>query len=432
MMSAFALRLDLTDGDEIPIGAVTRIQGYADGAPKEVVYRQLSIPVSKTATARVEVPPGRYVIQAILPSGKILQEERRVGGEDVVTVVFASPPRRDWLRWQDYSAAMPQLDLPVATPVELSRLGRVGQVMQSLPYLDKILGVVMGRAPRRFPDDATGTASAEMPKVRIASMAKIDGAAAWNALALSPPEAGSNEAGFNPVRREGPLALYEISTVKSFAGRQWLVVALDDGVEVVSFPFPWHDKDLPAAELLVDQSATSALCRSSLVVRDGTSASLLAYLGRGNPEPALEVVHQVSAGSSMLSRSNVSSNPFVFCAASYIRLMNNESAPPEELSFEEGMELFPWLPDVAVIRAQSMIRNGDDRGNIVRALHSAYGRGIPYFAAGVQHLREALAMVAGEDAQLKGMSADVARIASRMDPGKSFTALRYSRPQTRQ
>lgn len=431
-MSTFALRLDLTDGDEIPIGAISRIQGYADDAPKELVYRQLSIPVSKTATARVDVPPGRYVIQAILPSGKILQEERRVGGEDVVTVIFASPPRRDWLRWQDYSAAMPQFDLPAATPVELSKLGRIGQAMQSLPSLDKIFGVVMGRAPRPLPDEITRSPRPETPKVRIASARKVDGHLAWSALALAPPEVGSGDVGFNPVRREGPLALYEISTVSSSAGRQWLVVALDDAMEAVSLPIPWDENGLTAAELLVDQSATSALCRSSLVVRDGRSASLLAYLGRGNPEPALEVVHQLSASSSILSRSNVSSNPFVFCAASYIRLMNNQIAPPEELSFEEGVEMFPWLPDAAVIRAQSMIRNGDNRGSIVRALHSAYGRGIPYFAAGVQHLREALAMFAGEDAQLGGMSADVAKIASRMDPGKSFTVLRYSRPQARQ
>jgi len=423
-MSTFALRMGTSGGAEMQFGAVARVQGYASADPKSVVYRQISIPISDVLTSCVDVPAGRYVIQVILPSGRMLSEERQVGEGDLVSVVFANPARRDWLGWQDYAAATPRSDLPAPSTVELSRLGRIGRRMQSLPYLDRIFGAVMGAGSGETANvDKTlpGT-----PVVSIACSPTSSDENAWTALAQSPPVLGPNEATFAPVRKEGPLALYDLRLKKLLEGRPWVVVAMDDALEIVSLPFDRSGAPPPSAELLVDQRAAFAVCRSSLVVRDAESAPLLAFLGRGNAEPALEIVHGLSRAGSSLNRGQ-GLLPFTFCAAAYIRLMNDETAPPEQSSLEEAAELFPWLPDAAVIRTQAMIRNGGDRDDIVRALRSAYERGVPYFSAGVQHLREAMGLFSAADGEVAAMASAVAMVASRMDPGKPFTALRYSR-----
>jgi hypothetical protein len=67
----------------------------------------------------------------------------------------------------------------------------------------------------------------------------------------------------------------------------------------------------------------------------------------------------------------------------------------------------------------------DDREKALTTLKTAYRAGIPYFSAGVQHLRDGLLLYASRDEEAKAMLDTVSRLARRIDNGQIFTVIRY-------
>ena len=66
----------------------------------------------------------------------------------------------------------------------------------------------------------------------------------------------------------------------------------------------------------------------------------------------------------------------------------------------------------------------DDREEALKTLKAACRAGIPYFSAGVQHLRDGLLLYAPwEEAKL--MLDTVSQLARRIDNGQIFTVIRY-------
>jgi hypothetical protein len=92
------------------------------------------------------------------------------------------------------------------------------------------------------------------------------------------------------------------------------------------------------------------------------------------------------------------------------------------------MQRYPWIPDGAIVHAKRIINrpaSKEDRAAVLGALRRAFEAGIPYFTAGIMHLREALTLYAHEDEDIRAMRDAVARIASLVDPSKVFTVIRY-------
>lgn len=434
-MSKFAVRMDRIAGidEEISFGVIARVQGYASEDPDKRVFHQVSIPTSKTKTATVEVRPGRYIIQAVLPSGAILQEEREINDGQTVPIVFAAPARRPWLGWQDFSASAPNVDLPAETASSWRTFDRIGKLFNSIPLFDRIFGSGAPVTPRggRLSDRDVVRPN-KQPRVALVSLESYD----WPSAAGEPALDAELQAGeaLSARESEGSLTLWNVTPpIPRADTRNWAAVDLGDALELVSLPLPWRSGrgDIASAELLVDTSDVGGSARSSLTIRDPSSAALLAYLARGNLALARSLIQQMELSGVVEETIGAkSNNPFAACAAAYVGLAAFDPAERETWDpwLANLMERYPRIPDGAVLHAKRIINRpapNEDRAAVLQALRRAFEAGIPYFTAGIMHLRESLTLYAHEDEDIRAMRDAVARIASLVDPSKVFTVIRY-------
>lgn len=100
-------------GVSIDSGVVARIQqlfrrpGTAEDAPGHEPF-EVVIPVGVTEPRSLKVSPGRYRIQAFLPSGRVIEAERVVAAvEELQVSLEGDRPARDWLGWWEFMGTAP-------------------------------------------------------------------------------------------------------------------------------------------------------------------------------------------------------------------------------------------------------------------------------------------------------------------------------------
>jgi hypothetical protein len=445
-----------SQGADIRHGVVARIQGYPSGTSRSELpfFREVIIPASNGAGLDVDVVPGIYRVQAILPSGEMLQEERKVEDGQTVSIEFALPVARDWLAWQGFEglASMPSsLQRP---PLVESR-----RVLPELKRPRGILGGLFGRIGGGPAERATETLPAfpdvwrgarKDPTLVLKQQPTAGGSESWKrAVAATegadfidgwqdPPD--DREIRIESVRKEGEVSLWRV--IKS-AGqpldrsddvpeRYWALSDVGDVVETVSIPVPWNVEGAACpVEILVDNAIEHLERRTSLIVRDPDLGGLLAYLGRGRLSSARALVVGLDdAGLIERSIREKMKNPLAACAAAYVGLAIFEPDEQERRGswLPNIMNSFPWLPDGAIVHARRIIRrprHSHERNEALAALKHAYQCGIPYFTAGVLQLRDPLLLFSSRDAEARSMLETVSQVASRLDPGQAFTVLRF-------
>lgn len=455
-MSTLTLLLKKNNlGARIDHGVVARIQGYPEGSAsdEDPFFLEVVIPASREKGINVEVAPGRYRVQAILPSGEILQEERMVESGQTVPIDFAVHSSREWLSWQKFEGISPDPDqvmrsisdivareIPPGGPPGGSRFARLWRRFRSV-------GVSRGARI-----DAPSEVSPPFPDVLLALGPEPRLSFVWQ-----PPESSSRtwsqsataidaryfiqnwpeEKGIKARRakREGSLSLWEVEGLDYETDhRWWAVVDAEDMTEIASIPRPWQDDAMeqPARlDILVDSADRALSARTTLTVHDTTLGGLLAYLGRGHLGAARPLLDSLNH-EGLIERTiqGKRRNPLGACAAAYVGLA---VFPPEERERWDNwlpnmMNWFPWLPDGAIVHARRIIqrpRNSMERQEALAALKESYARGIPYFTAGVMHLRDSLLLYAKKDSEARQMLETVSRLATRIDPGQAFTVLRF-------
>jgi hypothetical protein len=474
-MSTLKLSLDKAHlGSEIMNGVVARVQRFApssgSGGKNErpgTMVRDLVIPAGRETTASLDVEPGRYRIQAFLPSGKVLQEDREIVAEEEVIVRFEPESSiREWLSWQRFEGNEPDARaLTTAAPIRRSRSARVNRSIRS------ILGDIPKVSRHATALDATGLgylvtilASALVDKVSLipdlvrgrergatlsplSQLAEFSAEALWAGLTSAEDplvyfhrsgpqdEQHGTAAQVERKQHEGSVALWQVTRPGPYdSPPAWLLLEAADSIEIARLPLPWLDTSrgqFVEAEALVDESPSRSGARLSLTVRDSTLGGLLAYLSRGCTPAARVLLNSLDQqGLITQTIAKKGANQLAACAAAYagLALFEPEERERWDRWLPNIMNWYGWLPDGAIVHARRMILRpykADDRKEALNALKTAYRAGIPYFSAGVQHLRDGLFLYAPRDEEAKAMLDTVSRLARRIDIGQVFTVIRY-------
>lgn len=452
-MSTLTLSLKKENLDvTIDRGVVARIHGYrrTDNLEDPPYFREVIIPAAREGGLRVDIEPGRYRVQAILPSGQILQEEVQVDDGETTIAFSAAGSSKEWLSWQKFEGspriAVPSSTLDTIHEANVPKLAPSGvwrSILQNVPFLK---GLARSEAaatgfPGAFPDVWRGVRNAAMLAIyeQPAATGAISWAAAANAAqavdvsrAWSPPAADSGLRSIR-IQQEGPLSLWRLEGGSAeFECRFWAFSDVADVVEIASIPLPWSDELSSATvELLVDSADGDIGIRSSMVVRDAVLGGMLAYLGRGRLANVRPLIESLMDGNLIENTiRGKTRNPLAACAAAYVGLAIYEPWERERWDswLPNIMNWFPQIPDGAIIHARRMIqrpRSAAETGLALAALKEAYNRGIPFFTAGVLGLRDSLLMFSDRDGEAKQMLENVSKVATRIDTGQAFTVLSF-------
>lgn len=218
---------------------------------------------------------------------------------------------------------------------------------------------------------------------------------------------------------------------------RWAVVRHDFGVELARLPFPWVSMAEPpvpvSVQVLVDRRSTYRPVRTTVTVTDADIGGLLSYMTAGTVGAGQPILRElVENGIVENALRNKRTNPLAACAAGYSAI-----AVGDEATFDRWkpwiarlMDDFPLIPDGAVIFARRMLQTAEDEaqlGAAKQAFKTAFERGIPFFAAGVQHLQDGLFTFSAKDPVMERMYRAISKVTPRLDPGQPFTVLRYAK-----
>ena len=222
--------------------------------------------------------------------------------------------------------------------------------------------------------------------------------------------------------------------------RRWLMLRTAQDTEFGVFPLPWFDprtSTFVSAEAMVNETVGktpgSAL---QITLRDPTLGGLLAYLEHGNLSAARPMVDVLdSEGLITRTIADKVKNPLAACVAAYVGLAIFE--PEERERWDTWLpniaQMFPWIPDGPIVHARRILNRphiADETAQVLPALKDAYRRGIPFFSAGVHHLRDMLSLYSSVDPEVKVMLETVSGVLSRVDRYQALTVIRFPAAKT--
>ena len=418
-MSALQIILHrAAEAERFKWGVVARIQSLSEKRSVQEVVA----PTDGEVPRSVEVEPGLYSIQLLLPSGEILQEVREVAPGATVRVEFgARPGGDDPVAGAKTRAPRPRR--PTAAHPRAKGQRRDGAVFR---YLDRA-----ARAPRKHIQAAPVPRAAWLKAAP--TMAQLAGMTAVEALALEAEPLGA------PAERAG------VQCVWRFVGTEggtvpwlgWCRVETVAAIELVRLPVPWRcaladttGPEWAPVELRINGEAGLESAASSVEVGDPQLGGLLAYLNRGRLEVVRSLVNALDAeGLITAAIESKMANPLSACAAAYVGLAI--FAPEERERWDSWlpniMTYFPEVPDGPILHArriQLRPSGPSEISQIAALLAEAHARGTPHFSAGLELMQHLWRSIGRPNAYAKEADA-AARVASRVDRDQAFTVLRF-------
>ncbi len=474
-MSNLRLRIDkYLEGDESrPPKVFAKIYSLgSSGAQRQSksTATQAMIPISHLPAhaASVDLAPGRYYVEAVLPSGEILADDVVLSGPTEELVLRADDSPREWLSWQHLvgnvptSAPIPRVEsFPTESPrakVRKKAKAPKGGGKGAKKKRSRKSGAGVAEAFTGG-EETFVTTPAEVnlaePIVCLSHPFKplVDynaGHIAWPWLTnLSAPDPSAlisalnqNQAPFNvsatvsdeahAVFRIGWTATPQ-SGVKSLKNhiaktpRCFAVVRRRRSVELVSLPIPWTVVDTQREadiEVVVQEPANPTGFCSSAVARDEELGMLLGYLSSGSLPTAREMVETAKG---LLYEKFL--NPFAAAAGGYGLVGTALHASDREWHdwVRNLMNSFPHIPDGAIQWGQLKIRmrrSTSDIDEARKAFKLAYSRGLPFYSLGMRWLLDGLESVSHNDPEAEDMVKNVRRLAWRTNYQQPFTIIR--------
>lgn len=429
----------------------------------------------------VNVSPGIYNVQVILPTGRILQEYCEIEEGQTIPLSFSDERAEDRFSVQGPAGLGTPLDIldqmvnlrppvleaaglgVVAVAAGLLRKSGVAPKAKRRTGPTRAAGGPVKRAAKKPPPPKKRTARhavakdshdapSRSPRARsVSKAASAAGLTVGNSEYLTPamvgpdqvwehlaqgarhiPHAGSWNSFEPEASREGACLWHLPGDVVPEGKRRWGIVEAPTCREIFSLPLPWRSAmtGMPAAlDVAVDAKAQGR-AMTSIGVRDPFLQGLLAYLDRGQLASARTIVEALDASGVItqviLEKGN---NPIAACTAAYVGLAIFDPGEQERWDgwLPNIMNRFPWLPDGGIVHARRiMLRPSHAKENkeALAALKAAYRAGIPYYGVGLQLMREMLSLFP-DDAEARTMLENVSRVASRVDLAQAFTVLRY-------
>ncbi|MFJ4777610.1 hypothetical protein [Streptomyces sp. NPDC088762] len=362
--------------------------------------RNILIPCgSSPRPTAYEVPPGRYLVSATLPSGLVLTENAVAvaGKETPVEFVMTDSP---------YETHSWQYLMGNIEP------GRVYHSPAEVPLAESVASRSMAAASRTAPPAAsTARPDGAAPETAV----ELTGLATWVgdaaperctfaavlALAEAPPDRpvarllARGEPRPLPapdVRGEEVTPLYRFgpdgpvgSPGEPPGDRQFLVVEFAGSVRLVTLPLPWRRREV---EVLVNLRQSPTGSAVSVAVRDPAVGAGLAYMSQGALDMAAELFTDVEE--MLYSKFQ---NPLAAAAGAYVLIGTDHSRGETYWDpwLEHLADSFPRIGDGAILRAVRLLRRASpDREQARERLIEAFDRGIPYYTLGLIWLVDGL------------------------------------------
>jgi hypothetical protein len=385
------------------MGAVATLQQVADdtGNPMRGVRRDVTIPANSYGNANpIDVSPGRWLVEATLPSGEIIATEVAVESGQNLTVPLESLEHspHEWLGMQ-YLVGNIEGD---RTLQRLNSIKRPGQVTQEITER-QILSQERPPILRESNDASALTGAhaweniftADDNSLSVPSYAEDRGSATWLFHAH----------GIDPGRHAAHV---------EWMGERY----------VVSLPLPWNTirfHDPAPAEIMVGLEPREKKVRIGVVIADPDFAPMAGLMTAATlPKAAIafDQARDMLFGKMM--------HPLAATAGAYVLLASGRQEDNWHAWVENLANRFPQIPDGAVLQASLRLRfpktkDADDEAKA--SLLEAFNRGIPYYSAGVSWLLDGLSQFAGDrkvDEKLKLVHA----VALRLDVSQAFTVVR--------
>jgi hypothetical protein len=413
-MSSLALRLHYREvtskGEVTSMGAVATLQHVANESGEAMTRGrriEVTIPANwmGNSVRQVNVEPGRWLVEATLPSGEVITEEVAVGsGEDLpVTLHSAEHSSHEWLRLQYLVGNVEGADT----------------LRRTLSTRDATLPPGMDSADRRT------RATIEPPNVQTwQKQGALRGIEAWTNI-LSPDTGAFNS--HAPIEEDSSEAtwLYLITDAaqqREFGYVDWLGERF-----AVSLPLPWrgvsNHQPVPV-QVMVHLEPRQADIRIGVIMEDPDFAAMAGLMTASTLPKAVVAVKQ--ARDLLFGKME---HPLGAAAGGYVLLAAGDR---EDASWHGWIDnlanFFPDIPDGAILKASLRLRFPKSESSVEEArasLLDAFDRGIPYYSAGVSWLLDGMTQFADDPAVADKMKL-VHRVALRLDVTQAFTVVRIS------
>ncbi|WP_319453213.1 MULTISPECIES: hypothetical protein [unclassified Mycobacterium] len=389
--------------------------------------RDVVLPIGEHVTpATFVVDPGRYVVEAALPSGRLLSHEVVVAEGQTVPVEFdaTDSPSAD-LSWQYIVGNVESADIytaETAVPVPRSRGAQT-----TLPGLvaDQVAGALALPGVWCTGDADQGIGFAELLEVAEGQAERVFDSftsASWV----------DKHEDIEPVAGDDGLVLFRFNSntfpgLSAYAtgGRRFLLVTSIVGRFVVTVPVPWMDVRSATevtVEVLVNGRQSPFGNPVAVAVPDPTLGAGLGYLANGALARAATVFGDVEG---MLFDKML--NPLGAAAGGYV-LVGTDTAQ-QRTYWDEWIDnldsRFPSMSDGAILRAIRKLRmaqSAEDLNAARDALIRAFRRGVPIFTLGLSWLIDGLSEF--PDDECRAALKQVRRLSWRVDMREPFVIIR--------
>jgi len=360
----------------------------------------------------VDLPPGRYLVEAYLPNGDVATQTVTVreGANEPINLRAGESPH-EWLSWQHFNGYTPRRTQGVASfttqPIRMEMV----TTAKSAKLAAELLDVWRGKSP------------AELP---------------WKMLKIPPrPQAGGPE---HDASLNVTSYLYDSSKWKAEDRCYGLVTHPPAGPPVLSvMPMPWRQTGsggYAQVDVLIETKPEDRErpVRVSVVIRDNIMASVFGYLSSGDLPAAGRVTE-----TAVNYLYNKGENPLAAAGGAYILVRLPAKTTTETPVWVRWLtnlrNWFPWLPDGAILDGWAHLQGIGREPNFkeaAQAFIAAVDRGLPFYSAGVKLLYEGLTRVEATleaKARPKGFAFAfefARRLTLRVDVSQTFTVVRLS------
>lgn len=408
-------------GTEVPRNGVVANVYALDPERHANSKRNLVIPVgSGNSFQSVELEPGHYLVEAIMPSGDIVSLEAvAVEGQWPKVELSAEESAHEWHSWQNllgnvrsrsgYEAFTEKTALPNYNVLLCKNLWPELRWELFSPFPD-VWQVLADISRYGHSDD-----------VRV-----IHRLFPWF---WYPPEP------LNPSDSDWGTQLHSFlmnhQGSRTEVPRWYALVSSERAARLLTIPSPWFSfgSEVPS-ELLVTKSDDQSI-GTSWVVGDTVLGTVLGYLAKGAYQLALNVASQDYALNLLFEKFD---NPLGAAAGGYLLIGAMKSVEtenrPEFTDWHKWignlMNYFEWLPDGAIQYAWLKLKQGglaDGRAEAREALFRAFDRGLPYYSLGLQWLVDGLTLLGDDDDEAVRRRREAQRVAWLADMSSLFTAV---------
>jgi hypothetical protein len=403
----------------------------------------------------VSLQPGRYLVEAVLPSKEIVSQEIELTPEqsEVTLRLEASSSGHEWLAWQTLSG-----NVAPGKEYHPSMSARKSRIVHTCTTKLVMVPAPLPRNEPAYqqPDSPTwlsqGFFFANEPcRVALQDEMLVSGQDWLPVQAFPPPSLVTPHIKPNDNDDLSDLYFFDRNQVNGLFGKNIVgegnrfylfMNGQDLPAQYCVVPIPWNQLDYGGevrTQVLAQRVMTAnddleggdQGFRLSAVVEESSLSMLIAYLGVGSM-PAAQTILKTSTNllaSKML-------NPMAAAAGSYVLL----GMPIEELQKEYWHDwvrnlknFFTWLPDGAIQYGRLLLKRGKHPDNLREARDcflEGFRRGLPYFSKGVEFLLDGLTRFANdaresgkEDAEVENALRVTRNLALRTNPRQPFTTI---------